>query len=65
MLEDIDQRSGGLITPGPAPLGALLGALGAVLGASWAPLEAFLGYLGAPKSHRKRNGDNAKHIHFL
>ena len=29
------------------PLGALLGALGALLGPSWAPLGALLGHLGA------------------
>ena len=60
ILEAIDQRMGGslcgsprrgpkmsLLEPSWAALGAVLGALGAVLGPSWAPLGALLGHLGA------------------
>ena len=36
-----------LLEPSWAALGAVLGALGAVLGPSWAPLGALLGHLGA------------------
>ena len=66
ILEDIDQKTRGSITPAPigglknclldpswGALGALLGALGAVLGLSWAALGAFGGPLGAILTPRK------------
>ena len=39
-------------------------ALGAIWGASWAPLGALLGHLEASKAHRKRRGGKAKIIDF-
>ena len=60
ILEAIDQKRGWIISGSPrrslqmgllgrswGPLGALLGALGALLGPSWGPLGALLGHLGA------------------
>ena len=40
--------------PEKSPLGALLGALGPVLGLSWARLGALLGHLGAILRPQKR-----------
>eukprot|EP00959_Pyramimonas_sp_CCMP1952_P461654 9481944-Pyramimonas_sp.AAC.1 len=65
-LHPLIYQRGGVLNSGPrespnnhllrrswGALGALLGALGAVLGLSWASLGALLGYLGATLRHLK------------